>query len=86
MLRLSLLWGFALMLMPALLIQGWWVKKRAIRMGPADGPSRGFAAEEKNQSRKERWCDRIERDDQSAAQVLGLGDSVIAGVGLASTN
>ena len=52
MLRLSLLWGFALMLMPALLIQGWWVRKRAIRMGPADGPSRGFAAEEKNQSRK----------------------------------
>ena len=52
MLRLSLLWGFALMLMPALLIQGWWVKKRAIRMGPAYGPSRGFAAEEKNQSRK----------------------------------
>ena len=43
MLRLSLLWGFALMLMPALLIQGWWVRKRAIRMGPADGPSRGFA-------------------------------------------
>ena len=28
---------------------------------------------------------RIERDDQSALKLLGLGDSVIAGVGLAST-
>ena len=31
MLRLSLLWGFALILMPALLTLGWWVRKRAIR-------------------------------------------------------
>ena len=53
MLRLSLLWGFALMLMPALLIQGWWVGKRAIRMGPAEGPSRGFCQKKDHQNRRE---------------------------------
>ena len=71
MLRLSLLWGFALMLMPALLIQGWWVRKRAIRMGPAEGPSQGFCSGRESSKQNERWCDRIERDDQSAAQAIG---------------
>ena len=85
MLRLSLLWGFALMLMPALLIQGWWVKKRAIRMGPAYGPSRGFAAEEKNQSRKRDGATVSSETTNQPLKLLGLGDSVIAGVGLAST-
>ena len=85
MLRLSLLWGFALMLMPALLIQGWWVRKRAIRMGPADGPSRGFAAEEKNQSRKRDGATVSSETTNQPLKLLGLGDSVIAGVGLAST-
>ena len=51
MLRLSLLWGFALILMPALFIQGWWVRKRAIRNGPAEGPSQGFLPEEGHQNR-----------------------------------
>ena len=71
MLRLSLLWGFALILMPALLVQGWWVRKRAIRMGPAEGPSQGFRAGRGSSKQNERWRGCIERDDQSAAQAVG---------------
>ena len=85
MLRLSLLWGFALILMPALLIQGWWVRKRAIRMGPADGPSQGFVTAENHQNRKREGADESSETTNQPLRLLGLGDSVIAGVGLAST-
>ena len=85
MLRLSLLWGFALILMPALLIQGWWVRKRAIRMGPADGPSQGFLAEEGRQNRTRDGVAVSSDAENQPLKLLGLGDSVIAGVGLAST-
>jgi len=85
MLRLSLLWGFALILMPALLIQGWRVRKRAIRMGPADGPSQGFVTAENHQNRKREGADESSETTNQPLRLLGLGDSVIAGVGLAST-
>ena len=54
-------------------------------MGPADGPSRGFAAEEKNQSRKRDGATVSSETTNQPLKLLGLGDSVIAGVGLAST-
>lgn len=54
-------------------------------MGPADGPSRGFAAEEKNQSRKRDGATVSSGTTNQPLKLLGLGDSVIAGVGLAST-
>ena len=85
MLRLSLLWGFALILMPALLIQGWWVRKRAIRMGPAEGPSQGFLPEEDHQNRTRDGVVVSNERINPPLKLLGLGDSVIAGVGLAST-
>ena len=85
MLRLSLLWGFALILMPALLIQGWWVRKRAIRMGPAEGPSQGFLPEEDHQNRTRDGVAVSSETINQSLKLLGLGDSVIAGVGLAST-
>lgn len=85
MLRLSLLWGFALILMPAVLIQGWWVKKRAIRMGPADGPSQGFLPEEGHQNRTINDVAVSSDTIKQPFKLLGIGDSVIAGVGLAST-
>ena len=85
MLRLSLLWGFALILMPALLIQGWWVRKRAIRMGPAEGPSQGFLPEEDHQNRTRDGVVVSSERINPPLKLLGLGDSVIAGVGLAST-
>ena len=85
MLRLSLLWGFALILMPALLAQGWWVRKRAIRMGPAEGPSQGFLPEEDHQYRTRDDVAVSSETINQSLKLLGLGDSVIAGVGLAST-
>ena len=54
-------------------------------MGPAYGPSRGFAAEEKNQSRKRDGATVSSETTNQPLKLLGLGDSVIAGVGLAST-
>ena len=54
-------------------------------MGPADGPSRGVAAEEKNQSRKRDGATVSSETTNQPLKLLGLGDSVIAGVGLAST-
>ena len=54
-------------------------------MGPAYGPSRGFAAEEKNQSRKSDGATVSSETTNQPLKLLGLGDSVIAGVGLAST-
>jgi len=54
-------------------------------MGPANGPSRGFAAEEKNQSRKRDGATVSSGTTNQPLKLLGLGDSVIAGVGLAST-
>ena len=54
-------------------------------MGPADGPSRGVAAEEKNQSRKRDGATVSSEATNQPLKLLGLGDSVIAGVGLAST-
>ena len=85
MLRLSLLWGFALILMPALLIQGWRVRKRAIRVGPAEGQSQGFLPEEDHQNRTRDGVVVSSERINPPLKLLGLGDSVIAGVGLAST-
>ena len=85
MLRLSVLWGFALILMPALLIQGWWVRKRAIRMGPAEGLSQGFLPEEGHQNRMRYGVVVSSERINPPLKLLGLGDSVIAGIGLAST-
>ena len=78
MLRLSLLWGFALILMPALLIQGWWVRKRAIRMGPAEGQSQGFLLEEDHQNRTRDGVVVSSKRINPPLKLLGLGDSVIA--------
>ena len=86
MLRLSLLWGFALILMPALLIQGWWVRKRAIRMGPAEGPSQGFLPEEDHQNRTRDGVVVSNERINPPLKLLGLGDSVIAGSGLPPPN
>ena len=41
MVRLSLLWGLGLVLIPLIALQGWWVRRKALRLGPADGPMTG---------------------------------------------
>ena len=54
-------------------------------MGPADGPSQGFVTEENHQNRKRDGAVESSETTNQPLRLLGLGDSVIAGVGLAST-
>ena len=54
-------------------------------MGPADGPSQGFVAEENHQNRKRDGAAESSETINQPLRLLGLGDSVIAGVGLVST-
>ena len=54
-------------------------------MGPADGPSQGFVTEENHQNRKRDGAAESSETTNQPLRLLGLGDSVIAGVGLAST-
>tara|TARA_B100001939_G_scaffold112773_1_gene97504 strand:- start:1370 stop:2059 length:690 start_codon:yes stop_codon:yes gene_type:complete len=54
-------------------------------MGPADGPSQGFVTEENHQNRKRDGAVESSETTNQPLKLLGLGDSVIAGVGLAST-
>lgn len=54
-------------------------------MGPADGPSQGFLAEEGHQNRTRDGATVSSETTNQPLKLLGLGDSVIAGVGLAST-
>ena len=54
-------------------------------MGPAEGPSQGFLPEEDHQNRTRDGVVVSNERINPPLKLLGLGDSVIAGVGLAST-
>lgn len=54
-------------------------------MGPAEGPSQGFLPEEDHQYRTKDDVAVSSETINPPLKLLGLGDSVIAGVGLAST-
>ena len=54
-------------------------------MGPADGPSQGLVTKENHQNRKRDGATVSSETTNQPLKLLGLGDSVIAGVGLAST-
>jgi lysophospholipase L1-like esterase len=67
MLKLVLLWTLCLFLMPVLVIQGLWTRKRGLKLPEAAHPDRGS------------YGNRI-----PVVSILGIGDSVIAGVGVDS--
>lgn len=65
MLKLVLLWTLCLFLLPVLVLQGLWVRKRTLKLPEAAHPDRGEYG-----------------DRNPAISILGIGDSVIAGVGV----
>lgn len=68
MIRLALMWTLCLFLLPVLTIQVWWARLRILRLPEADPPDQGcFGAGE--------------AQEDTFVSILGLGDSVIAGVG-----
>ncbi|MDH5737583.1 MAG: SGNH/GDSL hydrolase family protein [Gammaproteobacteria bacterium] len=68
MLRLSVLWALCLFLLPLLLIQAWRTRLTVLRLPEAEGLSEGSCGAEDTQV-------------PDTFHLLGLGDSVIAGVG-----
>ena len=90
MVRLSLLWGLGLVLIPLIALQGWWARRKALRLGPADGPKAGTvtlleATSDASPAFTGVPAGRAKTRNPSGARLLGLGDSVIAGVGIENT-
>ena len=90
MVRLSLLWGLGLVLIPLIALQGWWVRRKALRLGPADGPKTGTvtvfeASNDASSALTGAAPSGARAREPSGARLLGLGDSVIAGVGIENT-
>lgn len=89
MVRLSLLWGLGLVLIPLAAVQGWWVRRNALRLGAAMGPLDGTADAVTQHSSMSVTAggDRVaeQSGEQPPLRILGLGDSVIAGVGIETT-
>jgi len=90
MVRLSLLWGLGLVLIPLIALQGWWVRRQALRLGPADGPRTGTVTvlETPNDASSTLTGAApagARARAPASARLLGLGDSVIAGVGIENT-
>lgn len=71
LLRLSLVWTVCMFLLPVLLIQAFWARRRVLRLPEADQPNQGHFG-----------IEGVEGG--SHFSILGLGDSVIAGVGCQS--
>lgn len=68
MIRLSLMWTLCIFLLPVLLVQAWWARLRIPRLPEAGPPDQG--------------CFGVgEEQEGDVVSILGLGDSVIAGVG-----
>ena len=67
----ALYWFMLLSLLPGLLAQGLWLRRRAPRFAPAAGPQAGYCRPHRG------GC----AQDDIPLRVIGLGDSIIAGVG-----
>lgn len=67
--QLSLLWTLCLFLFPLLLLQGWYTRRTTVRLPDGKPPAEGCFDEDQD-------------GDQPNIQIVGVGDSVIAGVGV----
>jgi len=77
MIRLTLLWTLSLFAFPLLVIQAWYAKRNAVRLPEGKGPREGRCLSvEKDHSLKSN-----PPEPENYFSVLGIGDSVTAGVG-----